>query len=292
MAIGTPVQLGGNALPAPNTTVVITTAAAAPAGSLIVVFTENGNTAIQTGTVTDTAGNTYIAGTAYLADPGGAATSIQPFYCQGCADLPSGSSITVSWAGGNASIYAQAVAVPGIAASSALDVQGASTNAVGTTPSIATGGLAQSSEIVFGFIGVIGGVSDSFTEAAGFTSNTPVTLASHGALRSGYQIVNSTGSVTYAPTLGTSRGYIANVLSFKGAIAINVSVAEAGNAVDSPSASKGGVFNLSVTEAGDAIDASNGVQPAIFAILRLIDPGPLCAFGLIDPTPVAVASGF
>ena len=107
-----------------------------------------------------------------------------------------------------------AVSVAGLAA---RDLQGAGASGTGTAPTIATGVLGWPNEIVFGLTQVTGGAPDAFTEAAGFTSLAPV--LSTDALRWAYQIVGATASVVYAPTLGASRLWGANTLTFAGAAA-------------------------------------------------------------------------
>lgn len=214
--ITAPVQLGATNAAAGGSTLTLTTSANSPAGALIVVFASSGSVGLTVPTIsslTDSNASTYTAGNQVVLSGTGGVT---PYYCQNCPALNSGSTITVTFNNTGMSMYIGAVSVTGIVSSGALDVQGAGTSTTGTTPSIATGTLARPNEIVFGFVHVDSGAGDSFTEAPGFTSDTPTSLASHSALHSAYRITNGTGSVTYAPVLGTSHLYGANVIGFKG----------------------------------------------------------------------------
>ncbi len=213
---------GGNG----GTTNVITTSAASAAGNLIVnIAASDGSPTLSS--VADSASNSYSAGTA-LASPAG--RHLRAFYVQNAAALAISQTVTTTFSANGAGKYSAAISIQGVAASGALDVQGAGVSGTGTTPSIATGTLAVAAEIVIGFVLVGGGNSDSFTEASGWTSLPSIGAGGGGSiLRMAYRVVASTASVTYNPTLGTSRDYVANVMSFKaaGSIASVHSIAQA-----------------------------------------------------------------
>lgn len=216
MAIGTPVQLGGNAAATGlGTTATLTTTGNITTGDLVVVFAGSASFSCTPNSVTDTSGNTYTAGTSI-----GSAGSdiIRPFYCANAIAMASGGTVTITYATSAGSKYYNAISVSGIATASPKDVEAAGFISTGTTtPSIATGTLAQADELVCGYI-LVGSASknDAFTQASGFTANTNGTAAvPTSILRSAYQIVASTSTVTYAPVLGTSRDCDANVITFK-----------------------------------------------------------------------------
>lgn len=210
MAIGTPVEIATIANGAPaGTTFNATTTVDAPSGSLIVVVVDCGNNVSFA--ITDGNSNTYTAGTK-INNTG----HIQPFWAINNADLPIGSTITLTTGGGPGAVALAAFSTTGIASPTPIDTQAAGATGTGTTPSIATGTLAQASELVLGFIDISSGHGDTFTESSGFTGFTDIS-ASTRDLRVAYQIVAATTTVTYAPTLGTSRNYAGNVLSFAGA---------------------------------------------------------------------------
>lgn len=209
MAIGTPVQLGATTAGAGSTTLVLTTSADAPVGSLIVVLAAMSNNGSLT-SVVDSAGNSYVAGALINNTVG----KMKPFWAFSTVDLAAGGTVTATYAGTTGVKLIAAVAVAGIAA---RDAQAAGASGSGTTPSIASGVLGWPNEIVFGICDISGAASDTFTEASGFTAN--IAALNTDALRWAYQIVSASASVTYAPTLGTSRNWGVNTLTFSGALA-------------------------------------------------------------------------
>ncbi len=210
MAVSAPVQLG-SATGAPGSlTQALTTSIDSPYGNTIVVLV-GASTANAINAVTDSAGNTYAAGVSYT---DGASFRQRPFWCLNALQLPSGGTITATFNATGAVKLVGAVSVSGLAAA---DSQAAGATGAGTAPSIATGGLGWPAEIVFGMLSVKTGAADAFTEAPGFTGNSPALATA--ALRWAWQIVTSSAGVTYAPTLGTSRTWGANTLTFSGAVA-------------------------------------------------------------------------
>lgn len=204
MAIGTPVSLGTASAASGSTTLALTTTNTALAGSIVVVFTAATGSASPT-SVADAAGNTYVGGTAVANGTG----KSRQFYTFVTSTLSSGQAITVTYSGTGGSKLASAATISGLAA---RDASGAGAFGTSTAPSIATGSLSWPAEIVLGYTQVSGGAGDSFTESPGFTSLASV--LSTDALRAAYQIVSQAASVTYAPTLGTSRTWGANLLTF------------------------------------------------------------------------------
>lgn len=209
MTISTPVEIAtiSNGLPS-GTTFNATTTVDAPAGALIVVVVDCTNNVSFA--ITDGNSNTYTAGTKVFN-----IGNVQPFWAINNADSPVGSTITLTTGPSPGAVALAALSVGGIIASTPLDTQAAGTTGTGTTPSIATGPLAQATELIVGFADINNGHSDAFTESTGFTGFADIFPASR-CLRLAYRIVASTTTVTYAPILGTSRNYVANVISFKG----------------------------------------------------------------------------
>lgn len=213
--IGTPVQLGATTAAAAATTLVLTTTANSPTGNLIVVVASSPQTsANNVVSVADSAGDTYVA-TTEINNASGADARL--FYSANSASLPSGGTITVTFASATASHLTAAISVSGMASASPLDAQGAGTiSAGGTTPSVSSGTLSKAPELVVGFVHISTGSGNTFTEASGFTANTPADRGAGGSiLRWAYQIAPTTTSVTYAPVLGTAQVYGGNVITFK-----------------------------------------------------------------------------
>jgi hypothetical protein len=217
VAIGTPVSLGsvGHAAEA---TLVLTTGADAPVGSLIFVA---GVQQVTSGTVvsscTDQKSNSYSAlGSANNAS--GASTGAA--YANNTAsDLPSGDTISATFGTSAATVAMAALAVSGIATSSPLDINNVNATGNSSSPSAATGTLAQASEIIFAILGwsTSGGTitedtTHGWTSLVTFQGNTMT-------LHIAYQIVSATTSVTYAPTISATREWTVQLFSFKGVAA-------------------------------------------------------------------------
>ena len=226
VAIGTPTKPGTAVATAGSATLVMTTSGDSPAGTLQLLLAAHGTAAATISSVTDSGSNTYTAGTQIT---NGAVAAVRPFYSAFTTHLPPGSTATTTFSTTTVDEYAALISIPGIASASPLDTQAAGTTGTGTTPSIATGTLGNANDIVVGFIYIAAGASDTFTEASGWTTGGAVVRAGGGVLRWAYKIVSATTTQTYNPTLGTSRAYAANVMSFKraaSALAVEHTIAE------------------------------------------------------------------
>lgn len=202
-AIGTPTSLGTASAAASGGTgtLVITTGADCPPGSLAVVIAD-GEGSIATTTVADSAGNSYTAGTTY-AFP---SNRLRFYWSIIGTDLPSSGTITTTYALDTGKKYATASCVSGVA-SADLDGGASGTTGASTAPSITTATLNNANEIIYAVVQVVTGVSDTYTEDAGngWTTLNSVSLATSGKMHVAYKIVAATTAKTYAPTLGTSR---------------------------------------------------------------------------------------
>jgi len=202
-AIGTPAVIG-NAGGSSGTTLAITTTADAPAGNLngVVTLGDVGHPS----SASDSASNAYTKGTIVT----NSTAQIGPLYSATGNHLANGGTQTVTYTGAVDFDISLAFTVSG---AGPLDNQGAGATTTGTAPSVTEGTVSQSNRIVFAYTYVSGGASDSFTEAPGFTTLGSV-INSTNILRMAYKIVSAGTQVTYAPTLGTSRVYAANTISF------------------------------------------------------------------------------
>lgn len=184
-----------------------------PVGDLVVVFAGELGTAGGITSVTDTAGNTYTAGTQINAGVGG--PIIRPFYSvlTNALLIASGHTITVNYVSTANSKYAQAVSISGCATSSVLAAEGAGATGIGIGLSVSTGVLPQANCVVLGFNLVYQGSDTNAT--TGFTA---VSHNTGGNTQTDeYVVVAATTSVAYAPTWSSSVGSAANVIAFKGA---------------------------------------------------------------------------
>jgi hypothetical protein len=176
---------------------------------LVTVFVlEAGGSTIS---IADSASNSWTVGYTL---PGSTPTfkQVKEFYCVLTNDLPSGGTVTITFSATHTGIVA-VIGTSGITASPS-DVQGAGVNSTTSTPSISTGVLANSNEIVFGVVGVNSGAGRTFTEPGTFAQI--VNISSSDLLHVAYAVVSSTSSVTYNPTPSASVSAWINVSSFIG----------------------------------------------------------------------------
>lgn len=216
--IGTPLQLTGTTVPAAGLTSAYTTTADAPAGSAILVAVAEGAAALLTPTCVDSAGNTYAATTAVngSVQTGTPAQSVTLWYCLNPVLLPSGGTITVGSTTAAARRAVSAVSVSGLLTAAALDKDIGGAGSGGTTsPSMATGVLAQANELLVWVEAILNGNADTYTPSTGFTARNGLGVLVT-TLRFDYRIVAATTTTTVNPTMGTSRAAVWNVLTFKG----------------------------------------------------------------------------
>lgn len=190
----------------------ITTGTNVPQGALIVFWTAD--SASGSHTASDTVGNTYQVQTG-ASDANG--FRVRLFYSVNSTALPSGDHITLTGNGGAiGTCYIAASAFSGITTTTPFDN---TTNNQGssTSPSLSSGTLSDPFELVVAATFINAGGPDAFTQAAGFTTDSSVGDTSNtNAFRTAYKIVSTNASVTYAPTLGTSRVWNALLGTFIG----------------------------------------------------------------------------
>ncbi len=194
-----------------TTTCVITTGAAAPAGSLIVVIAAVGTSNIAVTSVVDSAVNC----TTYTALDNSAVASrptVAVFYCANVA-LANGGTITVTIPSTDVT-SATAFAIGGMSTTPA-DIHAKQVNgASGTTAtSTSTGTLSQSYEVIVGAL-ALNGTSSAFTPGSTFTSIGGVSNAD-GSAYAAYQATCSTVGQAFVPSWTTSRAYMSDIVSFK-----------------------------------------------------------------------------
>jgi hypothetical protein len=203
-AISAPFQIGTGSSGSP---VTVTTSAAAPVGTLIVVVVGHDFNTVTS--VVDSASNSYSSASNVSGD------RLSIFYCIVTTNLPSGGTITVT--GSNSSpASVTALGVSGVVASSPLDAVG--TTATGTSnavTAVSTGTLAQASKIVIGAVGVYGATT-GFSAGGSFTAIGGENANNTGAFAA-YLIVSSTASVSWSANFTTVNGdgWGSNVVSFK-----------------------------------------------------------------------------
>lgn len=206
MAIGTPVSLGNNTGSTP--TLTITTTANAPIGTVIFVAVGYANTT-DVITVTDTNGNSYTKDKEMSS---GATRALIFRSVALTSQLNSGATITVNNPGGP-NIGASAYHVTGLA-TSPIDVISTGASGSSTTPTDSVTTL-NAVDIVFGLTNY--NSAPTYTPPGGSWNTLTAATVNDGTIRWSYQIVASTNTYTFNPTLGTSQSWDAFVASYKGA---------------------------------------------------------------------------
>ena len=196
-----------------NNTLVITTGTTAPAGSVIVIAI--GSDGASVSGVTDSGGNTY---TIYAAETAGGGKRFYFYASYISGALNSGSTITTTFSSSSGIRDAAACYVTGAPSTGYQASHGTYTTATSTTPTSTTGTLAQANNVVIGTVRAINAGNDTITEDGTFTSLTPATLGgSNPKLFWAYRVTSATTSVTYAPTLPSSREWYADNIVIKAA---------------------------------------------------------------------------
>ena len=211
-APGIPNPIGSNsAIANAGTTVVVTTTADSPPGTLIVVAVDYRAITSITG-CTDNAStpNTYTSG-------GGTTTGTTSqeaiLYSVATTDLPAGGTITCTFAATAGAKMVASFGVTGISTTPYDAPAASSAFATSTTPSTTTGTFAVSSELAFAALGITN--SQTVTEDANWTTLTEV--VSSGKLHVAYRLITSTAPVTYAPTLGALSAWTVQAQGFMAA---------------------------------------------------------------------------
>ncbi len=216
MGIGTPQSVGTAVANADtSSTLVLTTATAILSGDLV-VWGVGSSHSPNIGTVTSVTDGTNTYTTAITQTGGSVNQEGEVWYVQNAAAVSSAATVTFTFSiTGYNGLAAAGLRVPGIVTSSALDKTGVGPGTATTTPTAATGTLAQATEIV---IGLMTGGGSTITVGSGFTSpaGSINSANTNQFLMLAYEIVASTNSVTWAPSQGAANTETCMVASFKG----------------------------------------------------------------------------
>lgn len=209
--IGTPVDLGSNesltATAGAPPPLSVTTTASVPAGASIIVIAvsrrqSSGDGQVTSAVCSDSAGNTYNTD---VSQNEGAFSLTTICSTHGlAAQLPQGSTITITWSGGHGTQLGRvhAFSVTGLA-TTPLDgtVSGAGTS---SSPSTGTVTTTQANELLFGAIMSEGDSASvaGFTPGSGYTTLGGVG-STFPSLFGEYRIVSATGNYAANGTLGT-----------------------------------------------------------------------------------------
>jgi hypothetical protein len=192
--------------------VTITLSAAVPAGAQIVVLASYNSTG-NAGSCADSGSNTYSGGPS--ANNNGNATlgTLASYIATANAGLANGGTITFTLPSGATLASVAAVYLLGVVTGTLS--QSNSGSGVGTNPSISTVANVQSGQAA---VAAVSGSSliTSFTQDTADGWSSPIGDVSNAApvLAGGSQVIPASGSLTYAPTFGSSDNWAAVVLIF------------------------------------------------------------------------------
>jgi hypothetical protein len=211
--VGTPYLIGSIATIASGNTAVAGVTTATAEGDAIVVAATNSGALTVTG-VTDTPGNSYrqvVSSAAEFTSSMWVADTVNNL--DGTLQLTTADTITVTYSG--TSVNSRNVVAGGATGYSGVDVTPAVASAAsGTSPAIASGTLAQASEVLWAaFVNGNGGGAPS-----AFTNCTNLATAETGPdefLSLAYEVVDATTSVTCGCTIASSK-WQAMLLSLEG----------------------------------------------------------------------------
>lgn len=203
--IRTPVSLGNGIGAATSTTIVVSFGGGTiVTGDLLIVIVSHGTSTATVTSVTDGT-NTYVRATSGTQSTNQEA---ELWYCINATGITA-PTLTATFSASVANRLLGLIRVPG--GSPALDVAPAGVGSSSASPTVSTGVLASTFEIIFGFLNVNG--SPTLTEGPGFT--TLLTDLNFGINQVAYQVVTSTASVAYSPTESTSNPNVIMVAAFK-----------------------------------------------------------------------------
>lgn len=215
--------VGTNANVLGGTVAVTVGVGGVPAGTLIVVAVCERSASGTSGTVADSAGNTYTSIVAANLNASAALGRGTLFYVNNATALVNGDTVTYTK---NASGVACAMSVcyaTGIDKTSPLDTSvTASATASTTTPTVTSGTPVVAGELFIGALLFTSGSPQTFSQGSGFTTPPDEvmsgTLGSDARVDGGNLINSGTGTETYAPTLTLARSLAIFIVGFKPAL--------------------------------------------------------------------------
>lgn len=219
--IGTPVTLGSTQGAGGTNSVTLTTAAAIPAGCLVVVGVYVGFGTSQSISGVSDGTNSYTKAVGNVYD-GTTQTVLDIWYKENASAVSSSASLTATFSaaslGGSNVPIINAAYVTGILTSSSLDKSSTGTQNSGTAyASGSTTTLAQANEIAFGFMAHYN-ASATDTEGSGFTNinTTSKGSANWWMSRLSYQTVSATTALNYQPSTSVATIGKVSIATFKG----------------------------------------------------------------------------
>lgn len=217
-------NIGENGITSSANTVTLSSVTV-PSGALIAVGTSDSSNASSGGTLSDGGTNTYTSIVSKALNNSSGQGFSQVWYSNNVSAL-SGATLTYTFASTSKTGCLSALYATGIAASNALDTAvTASATGNSASPSVTSGTPAVAGELFLAWVGYTGINGQSYTQDsthnwatpfANFNSTTSNTKCGGG----GNQVNAGTGTIVFAPTLGSGQAWAAFVVGFKAALGI------------------------------------------------------------------------
>jgi hypothetical protein len=219
MALGTPTSIGVNSFSGTvsGSSITMTTSAAITAGNLVVLIIALGSTSAPSVSSISDGTNSY---TKAWGTTTGTNVTLECWYKENASGVGSGATVTATLSGAMSGAsegwVLHGFQVAGAKTSASLDVAPAPSTSNSTTPSVATGTLAQANEIVFAASYNNNG-NVGYTESSGFTNLYSGGGAIGKSVGIGYKITSVTTTSTYQPTWASTAAInmITGLASFK-----------------------------------------------------------------------------
>lgn len=161
-----------------------------------------------TNSYTKAQANSFTSGSFY---------DLEVWYAPNAAHVASGSTVTVTYSAADVhnSTSVVGVQIPAALAASPYDTAGAGATGGSNSPSVTTGTLGQSAEVVLGCNLI--SLNATYTEDPGFINLFNVFSGGTGNqfLSVGYKLVSSTSAVTHNPSLSGVRNFVEVAAPFK-----------------------------------------------------------------------------
>jgi hypothetical protein len=279
--IGAPTSLGSHSSATASSAPTLTTTAPIIAGNLIVVATtgyySSGTPAassLSDGT------NTYVKANEINCNPSSTNHElVDIWYAENVAAVSSGATITATFSANVQYWTVAATQISGVAKTNALGATPAGfCSGSSITPTISTGSLAYSNEVVVGILDTWGNGSatPTITEGVGFMTISKPIIATFRAWDFAAEIVNSIASVNWSPTTN---------LNYGGVVELGVSFVGAASSPSAPVTVPGFLYNVSTQfDTTNLLRQSNGFSTTPWTLIGATVAAPtLTANATTDP---------
>lgn len=216
VTIGTPVAQGVGGNGASATTFTITTLSDIPANNYLVVPLSTSNSNIASAISDSVNGSTGWVLTSGV-NPSGVSATFKVAYLKLASTLPAGTVITVTYPSTTGNKAGAAFSVSGLDLTNPIDLALAGASDTSNTPSYTSAAFNAANVLAVGIVWRNGATGDDYDDQSPFTNLSTASAAPGSAdMHIDYSIRSATTAVTIAPTMTTSRLWVALIIGLKG----------------------------------------------------------------------------